>query len=242
MSSRCAGLKGRYPAELVRVASNSGVALAPRPSWSSLRCCCSTSRSATSDANLREEMRFEIRRLPRRVQDHDGCTSRHDQSEGHGDLRPHRGDEQGADRADRCARNVALWAGRRAVSVGGFHRPGPISSQAHGRAARCASTAFSAAAAVLEGGGPRAGGVALFAAPRRRIGLATQKPNGGALAVEAEIAGRSYLGEYWDYQARPLGRGPSRCVFLRGPPIRFFRKSAAAFWLEIDPAAMVRVE
>ncbi len=59
------------------------------------------------------------------------------------------------------------------------------------------------------------------------------------LAVEAEIAGRSYLGEYWDYQARPLGAAKPLRVST-GPNAVF--EVGSRVWLEIDPAAMVRVE
>jgi hypothetical protein len=58
-------------------------------------------------------------------------------------------------------------------------------------------------------------------------------------AGESEIVGRSYLGEYWDYQVRPLaGAKPVRVS--TGPNVVFEVGSRA--WLEIDPAAMVRVE
>jgi len=73
----------------------------------------------------------------------------------------------------------------------------------------------------------------------RAIGLGAQQPNGSALAVEAEIAGRSYLGEYWDYQVRPLGAAKPLRVST-GPDTVF--EIGSRVWLEIDPAAMVRVE
>jgi iron(III) transport system ATP-binding protein len=59
------------------------------------------------------------------------------------------------------------------------------------------------------------------------------------LTVEAEIAGRSYLGENWDYQARPLG-GTAPLRVSTGPTAVF--EIGSRVWLEIDPAAMVRVE
>ena len=40
---------------------------------------------------------------------------------------------------------------------------------------------------------------------RRPSDSPRRSPTAALLAVEAEIAGRSYLGEYWDYQVRPLG-------------------------------------
>ncbi len=86
-------------------------------------------------------------------------------------------------------------------------------------------------------GSGRGGRVALFAAPagdRACHPKAQWRRAGG----RAEIAGRSYLGEYWDYQARPLGAAR---------PLRVSTGSNTVFeigsrvWLEIDPAAMVRV-
>jgi ABC-type Fe3+/spermidine/putrescine transport system ATPase subunit len=95
---------------------------------------------------------------------------------------------------------------------------------------------FSAAASRLE----RAEGATLLYSLRpQAIGLSSDKPNGGSLAVEAEIAGRSYLGEYWDYQARPLG-GAKPVRVSTGPNAVF--EVGSRVWLEIDPAAMVRVE
>jgi iron(III) transport system ATP-binding protein len=79
----------------------------------------------------------------------------------------------------------------------------------------------------------------LYSLRPQAIGLTTRKPNGGSLAIEAEIAGRSYLGEYWDYQARPLGAAKPLRVSA-GPETVF--EIGSRVWLEIDPAAMVRVE
>ncbi len=97
---------------------------------------------------------------------------------------------------------------------------------------------FTAEAGSLEGVNG-SGALALFLRPQA-IGLATSKPSGQALAVEAEIAGRSYLGEYWDYQVRPLARRRSRSAFR--PVRRQVFEVGSRVWLEIDPAAMVRVE
>ena len=87
-------------------------------------------------------------------------------------------------------------------------------------------------------GATGAGGL-LYSLRPQAIGLAMQKPNGGHLAVEAEIAGRSYLGEYWDYQVKPLGAAKPLRVST-GPNAVF--EIGSRVWLEIDPSAMVRVE
>jgi len=96
---------------------------------------------------------------------------------------------------------------------------------------------FSAPAAALEGAD--AAGRLLYSLRPQAVGLTGQKPNGGSLAVEAEITGRAYLGEYWDYQARPLS-GSKALRVSTGPNTVFAPGSRV--WLEIDPADMVRVE
>jgi iron(III) transport system ATP-binding protein len=69
------------------------------------------------------------------------------------------------------------------------------------------------------------------------IGLSAAKP--AAHGVEAEIVDRAYLGEYWDYQVKPLGETkPLRVSTM--PTVLF--DVGQRVWLEIDPAAMVRVE
>ena len=60
----------------------------------------------------------------------------------------------------------------------------------------------------------------------------------GGNAVEARIASRAFLGEYWDYQVLPLGAG--KPLRVSAPPTQLF-ETGARVWLEIDPAAMVRV-
>ena len=71
------------------------------------------------------------------------------------------------------------------------------------------------------------------------IGLSLSRPTGMNLAVEGKITARAYLGEYWDYQVQPLAGAR---------PLRVSTGSNTLFevgqrvWLEIDPAAMVRVE
>ena len=69
------------------------------------------------------------------------------------------------------------------------------------------------------------------------IGLSPARPL--ANAVEADIVGRSYLGEYWDYLAKPLSETKPLRVST-GPNVLF--DVGQRVWLEIDPAAMVRVE
>ena len=98
---------------------------------------------------------------------------------------------------------------------------------------------FSAEEELRSTEGANGGGTLLYSLRPQAIGLATQRSNGGSLSVEAEIVDRSYLGEYWDYQVRPLsGSKPLR---VSTPPTTVFEVGSRV-WLEIAPSAMVRVE
>ncbi|MBS0520346.1 MAG: TOBE domain-containing protein, partial [Proteobacteria bacterium] len=79
----------------------------------------------------------------------------------------------------------------------------------------------------------------LYSLRPQAIRLAQGRREGTGIAVEAVVSGRSYLGEYWDYQARPLG-GSQALRVSTGPNTVF--EADSRVWLEIDPAAMVRVE
>ena len=79
----------------------------------------------------------------------------------------------------------------------------------------------------------------LFHSRPQAIGLSRRSTAGGQCGVEAEIVGRAYLGEYWDYQVQPLGETKPLRVST-GPNAIF--DVGQRVWLEIDPAAMVRVE
>ena len=81
----------------------------------------------------------------------------------------------------------------------------------------------------------RDGGV--YSLRPQSIGLSISKP--AAHGVEAEIVDRAYLGEHWDYQVRPLGE--AKPLRVSTGPNEIFQLSQRV-WLEIDPAAMVRVE
>jgi iron(III) transport system ATP-binding protein len=81
----------------------------------------------------------------------------------------------------------------------------------------------------------RDGGV--YSLRPQSIGLSVGKP--AANGVEAEIVDRAYLGEHWDYQVKPLGE--IKPLRVSTGPNAIFQLNQRV-WLEIDPAAMVRVE
>ena len=197
-------LKGRYPAELSggqqqRVALARAIVVEPEV-------LLLDEPLSNLDANLREEMRFEIRRL----HDEFKITTvyvTHDQSEAM--VTSDRIVVMNKGRIEQIDAPHVLYGRPRSRFVAGF----------------IGRTNF------VE----RDGGTCSLRP--QSIGLSTTKPL--ANAVEAEIADRAYLGEYWDYQVRPLAEAK---------PLRVSTSPTAIFevgqrvWLEIDPAAMVRVE
>ena len=224
-------LKGRYPAELSggqqqRVALARAIVVEPEV-------LLLDEPLSNLDANLREEMRFEIRRL----HDEFKITTvyvTHDQSEAM--VTSDRIVVMNHGRIEQVDAPHKLYARPRSRFVAGFiGRTNFLEGAKQGGDVRF--DGFSAAASRLEGADTS--GALLYSLRPQAIGLSSHKPNGDSLAVEAEIAGRSYLGEYWDYQARPLaGAKPVRVS--TGPGTVF--EVGSRVWLEIDPAAMVRVE
>jgi iron(III) transport system ATP-binding protein len=197
-------LKGRYPAELSggqqqRVALARAIVVEPEV-------LLLDEPLSNLDANLREEMRFEIRRL----HDEFKITTvyvTHDQSEAM--VTSDRIVVMNKGRIEQIDAPHTLYGKPRSRFVAGF----------------IGRTNF------VE----RDGGV--FSLRPQAIGLSVARP--AAHGVEAEIVDRAYLGEHWDYQVKPLGEAKALRVST-GPNAMFQLNQRV--WLEIDPAAMVRVE
>jgi iron(III) transport system ATP-binding protein len=224
-------LKGRYPAELSggqqqRVALARAIVVEPEV-------LLLDEPLSNLDANLREEMRFEIRRL----HDEFRITTvyvTHDQSEAM--VTSDRIVVMNHGRIEQIDAPHKLYARPKSRFVAGFiGRTNFLEGTKQGSDVRF--DGFAAAASRLEGA--NSAGDLLYSLRPQAISLSNQRPNGGSLVVEAEIAGRSYLGEYWDYQVRPLG-GAKPVRVSTGPNIVF--EVGSRVWLEIDPSAMVRVE
>ena len=224
-------LKGRYPAELSggqqqRVALARAIVVEPEV-------LLLDEPLSNLDANLREEMRFEIRRL----HDEFKITTvyvTHDQSEAM--VTSDRIVVMNKGRIEQVDAPHVLYGRPRSRFVAGFiGRTNFLEGTRSGSDVRF--DGFTAPTAAVEG----ANGVGelLYSLRPQAVSLTAQKPGGPGLAVEAEITGRAYLGEYWDYQARPLGC--AKPIRVSTAPTSIFEVGSHA-WLEIDPAAMVRVE
>jgi iron(III) transport system ATP-binding protein len=197
-------LKGRYPAELSggqqqRVALARAIVVEPEV-------LLLDEPLSNLDANLREEMRFEIRRL----HDEFKITTvyvTHDQSEAM--VTSDRIVVMNKGRIEQIDAPHVLYGKPRSRFVAGF----------------IGRTNF-----VERDGGT-------YSLRPQAIGLSTDKPS--THGVEAEIVDRAYLGEHWDYQVKPLGE--ARPLRVSTAPNAIFQLNQRV-WLEIDPAAMVRVE
>ncbi len=224
-------LKGRYPAELSggqqqRVALARAIVVEPEV-------LLLDEPLSNLDANLREEMRFEIRRL----HDEFKITTvyvTHDQSEAM--VTSDRIVVMNKGRVEQIDAPHVLYSRPRSRFVAGFiGRTNFLEGRREGAEVRF--DGFSAPASAVEGAD--GAGTLLYSLRPQAIRLAKDRREGPGLAVEASISGRSYLGEYWDYQARPLG-GSKPLRVSTGPNTVFAPDSRV--WLEIDPASMVRVE
>jgi len=186
------------------------------------------------DANLREEMRFEIRRL----HDEFKITTvyvTHDQAEAM--VTSDRIVVMNLGRVEQVDDPYTLYTRPKSRFVAGFiGRTNFIEVEHRG------------ADLVLDGGTVPAGtlaeapanGRATLSIRPQNIGLGRSRPNGDHWALQGEIVERAYLGEYWDYQVRLGQAGTAGGATLRvSVPPAMVHAVHDKVWLDIDPAQVV---
>ncbi len=188
------------------------------------------------DANLREEMRYEIRRL----HDEFHITTvyvTHDQAEAM--VTSDRIAVMNQGRIEQVDEPRALYARPRTRFVAGFiGRTNFLDGEVRG-----AEVAFDGFAIELgrfaEAGG--LGGKVSFSLRPQSIHLHRGAPpaSTGMCLIPGRIVQRAYLGEHWDYTVRPKDGGIELRVTAR--PHEVFEADSEV-WLELDPRQMAHIE
>lgn len=226
-------LKGRYPAELSggqqqRVALARAIVVQPAV-------LLLDEPLSNLDASLREEMRYEIRRLHDEFRITTAYVT-HDQGEAMvtsdriAVMNEGRIEQVGSPQEiyDRPAtRFVASFIGRTNL-LRGIVRGGDVEF-----------SGFKLPAGDFHCARPLHGDV-LFSLRPQAINVHREgpRPGNGACYLPGRITQRGYLGEYWDYMVKPETGGEALRVVVS--PEHAFRAEDVV-WLEIDPAAMVHV-
>ncbi|MGB9368263.1 MAG: ABC transporter ATP-binding protein [Xanthobacteraceae bacterium] len=223
-------LAARYPAELSggqqqRVALARAIVIKPQV-------LLLDEPLSNLDANLREEMRFEIRRL----HDEFRITTvyvTHDQAEAM--VTSDRIAVMNLGRIEQVADPHALYNKPKTRFVAGFiGRTNFIEGES--RNGEIAFGPFALPAAALEGA-PASGKVTVSVRPQSMRLARAQSANGGP-QVAVTIAERAYLGEFWDYVVTP----PDSAMKLRvtTPPLEIYQVGEQA-WLAFDPQQMTPI-
>ena len=188
------------------------------------------------DANLREEMRFEIRRL----HDQTGITMvyvTHDQAEAM--VTSDRIAVMNQGRVEQVDAPRALYARPRTRFVAGFiGRTNFLDGEVRGE--EVAFDHFAMTRACFEEPSALRGRVSFSLRPQS-IHLHRQPPSSveRACIVPGQVVQRAYLGEHWDYTVRPADSGLLLRVTAR--PHEVFEVNERV-WLEVDPRQMARIE
>jgi iron(III) transport system ATP-binding protein len=184
------------------------------------------------DANLREEMRFEIRRL----HDEFRITTvyvTHDQAEAM--VTSDRIAVMNQGRIEQVDAPHALYNRPKTRFVAGFiGRTNFIDGTVNG--AEVVFDRFAVPLAALEG--PTPAGTVTFSVRPQSIRLSRARADGGTISVEATIAERAYLGEFWDYVVTP-GNSAIR-LRVTASPLDIYQVGEQA-WLTFDPKQMTPI-
>ena len=180
------------------------------------------------DANLREEMRFEIRRL----HDEFRITTvyvTHDQGEAM--ATSDRIAVMNAGRIEQIDAPHLLYTRPRTRFVAGFvGRTNLLEARVEGGELRLDGVGLGRLA--------QPDGPVLISLRPQAMAIRRTAPDGDGLVLEATIAERTYLGEAWDYVVQPKGSG----LRLRAaaPPLDA-HDIGQTVWLSIDPAQVAVV-
>jgi iron(III) transport system ATP-binding protein len=226
-------LKERYPAELSggqqqRVALARAIVVQPAV-------LLLDEPLSNLDANLREEMRYEIRRL------HDDTRITtvyvtHDQAEAM--VTSDRIAVMNAGRVEQIDDPISLYARPRTRFVAGFiGRTNFVDGAVQGD--RVEFDHFAIATDRFESGRDLRGAVSFSLRPQS-IHLHRHEPPAanGAVVLPGRIVQRAYLGEHWDYAVTPKDSALALRVTAR--PQEVFQMDEAV-WLELDPRQMAHI-
>jgi iron(III) transport system ATP-binding protein len=217
-------LAGRYPAELSggqqqRVALARAIVIKPEV-------LLLDEPLSNLDANLREEMRFEIRRL----HDEFRITTvyvTHDQAEAM--VTSDRIAVMNQGRIEQVDEPHALYTRPKTRFVAGFiGRTNFVEGTADG--SDIVFDHFAVPKAAVADAASLSGKVTFSVRPQS-LSLARAPTNGGP-GVEVKVVERAYLGEFWDYVVVPVG-GTMR-LKVTTPPLAVHEVGETA-WLGIDP-------
>jgi iron(III) transport system ATP-binding protein len=228
---KLAHLADRYPAELSggqqqRVALARAIVIEPRV-------LLLDEPLSNLDASLREEMRFEIRRLHDQFRFTTVYVT-HDQSEAM--VTSDRIAVMNAGRIEQVAAPFDIYCHPQTRFVARFiGRTNLLEAICDG--GRVRFDGFDLPQSLFR---PEVAGMGplTFSVRPQSIGLHRTAPAEAACAVRAVLTERAFLGESWDYTARPEGGG--QALKVSTAPAEVF-EAAEQVWLRFDPAQMALV-
>ena len=187
------------------------------------------------DANLREEMRFEIRRL----HDEFKITTvyvTHDQGEAM--VTSDRIAVMNQGRIDQVDAPFAIYNKPKTRFVAGFI--GRTNFLEGTRAGDEIGFGGFAVKTNLFDEAPRFGSTVVFSIRPQAIALSRKAPTAanGSWWIAGKVSQRAYLGEVWDYTITPAGS--SQALRVSAPPSTVV-ETGEPVWLEIDPANVAHI-
>ena len=228
-----AGLADRYPAELSggqqqRVALARAIVVEPSV-------LLLDEPLSNLDANLREEMRFEIRRLHEALRITTVYVT-HDQAEAM--VTSDRVAVMNRGRIEQVDVPYMVYSRPKTRFVAGFiGRTNFVEARRNGSAVLF--DGFAIETSRFEDLGGAAGDALTFSVRPQSLQLSrTPLPDGNRFAVKGNIVQRSFLGEHWDYVFGPENSGLRLKVATQPSEVHEVGSDA---WLAIDPKLMVAI-